>query len=89
MKTIILLLSLTMLCLTGCASWGNVTTTITDPNNQVWMVESRSDALVHVKSGEVEIIVDNRGRMSAFEAILGIVMTNVDFKITNKGDDED
>ena len=87
MKSIFIIL--TMLCLTGCAAWGNVTTTITDPNNQVWMVESRSDALVHVKSGEVEIIVDNRGRMSAFEAILGIVMTNVDFKISNKGDDED
>lgn len=78
-----------MLFLTGCASWGNVKTTITDPNSQIWVIESRSDALVHVKSGEVEIIVDNRGRMSAFEAILGIVMTNVDFKITNKGDDED
>ena len=68
------------LFLSGC-SLMNVKTTITNPQGEVWTVESKSDALVQIKTKDVEITVDNRGKMSAFEAILGIVMTNTNVNL--------
>jgi len=73
-------LFLSTLFLSGC-SMLNVKTTITDPNGLVWAVSSKSDALVQIKKTDTEITIDNRGRMSAFEAIMGTVMTNTDVNL--------
>jgi hypothetical protein len=69
----------------------NVKTTIQDPNGEVWTVSSKSDALVQIKQKEVEITIDNRGRMSVFEAILGMAMTNtnVNLGLSNKPQEVD
>ncbi|MEA3223334.1 MAG: hypothetical protein U9P49_09260 [Thermodesulfobacteriota bacterium] len=70
-----------VLVLMGCAT---VTTTIEDPQGEVWAVRSKSDAVVWVEKEGVTISVDNRGRMSAFESILGIVATKTNVEIRNK-----
>lgn len=78
------LLLVIMLCLflTGCGGMlGNVKTTIEDPEGKIWSIKSKSDALVQIKKDGVEITVDNKGRMSAFEAIMGITMTNTNIAL--------
>ena len=59
----------------------NVKTTITDPEGKMWIVDSKSDAHVQIKTKDAEISVNNKGRMSAFESILGIAMTNTDINL--------
>ncbi|MCK4240831.1 MAG: hypothetical protein KAX30_04350 [Candidatus Atribacteria bacterium] len=76
----ILLIIILALCLSGC-SLMNVKTTITDPDGKVWTVVSKSDAHVQIKTKDVEISVNNKGRMSAFESVLGIAMTNTDINL--------
>lgn len=88
------LLSAIILCLflTGCSVLStNVKTNIKDPEGKIWTIESKSDALVQIKKDGVEITVDNRGRMSAFEAIMGIVMTKTDINLglSNQPGDHD
>jgi len=55
-----------LLFMTGCV----VTTTYQTPDGLTYVVKSKSDALVTVKTESHEITVDNRGRPSAFELIL-------------------
>jgi len=68
------------LFLSGC-SLMNVKTTIMDPSGKVWTVSSKSDAVVSIKTKDVEVVVNNKGRMSAFESVLGIAMTNTDINL--------
>jgi len=59
----------------------NVKTEITAPDGKVWEISSKSDAVVSIKTKDTEIVVDNKGRMSVFESILGIAMTNTDINL--------
>lgn len=71
---------------------GTVTTEITDPDGQEWVVVSKDDALVtmtkKVKEHEsVEITVDNRGKPSAWAAFVQLLMMRTSFTVGEKDDD--
>lgn len=81
-----------MLLLQGCASVsekienaGQVETTISKTSNQkgepIWTVESKSDALVTAKTEEMDLTVDNRGKPSVWETILGLMFSRTDINI--------
>lgn len=73
------------LSLTGCA----VTTTITAPNDEIYVVQSKSDALVELHRGDDKILVDNRGRPSFLEVFFStLIMRSPDVQI-HSGDDND
>ena len=75
---IIILLILVM----GCAS---VETTITTPQNEIWIVQSKKDALVVLKQKDgTEITVDNRGKMSWIEGLMQYILAKPDIKLSNK-----
>ena len=76
----ILIMIMAALLLSGC-SFMNVMTTIEDPNGKIWTVSSKSDSVVSIKAKDAEIVVNNQGRMSAFEAVLGMVMTNTNVNL--------
>jgi hypothetical protein len=82
---VLLVIILTM-SLMGCSSLLNVRTTIEDPDGRIWKVESKSDALVQVKSKDAELVVDNRGRPSVLETMIGLAVTNtnVNLGLSNK-----
>lgn len=62
------LLSLVIvLLLAGCMS----TTTIKEPNGNVYEIVSRTDAVVHAKlSNSVSLTVDNRGKPSTLDELI-------------------
>jgi len=76
----ILTVAILALLLSGC-SLMNVKTTIEDPDGKVWTVSSKSDSVVSIKAKDAEIVVNNQGRMSAFEAVLGMAMTNTNVNL--------
>ena len=89
MKFILIIISI--LCLSGC-SLMNVKTTIQDPDGKVWEISCKPDAIVSIKQKNgTEVVVNNRGMMSAFESILGIAMTNTDINLglSNKAQEVD
>jgi len=57
-----------MLC--GCS----VKTTITLPDESVYSIKSKSDAIVSYKNKDVEITVDNRGNRSGFELLFPAIL---------------
>jgi len=69
----------------GCGLM-NVKTEITDPDGKTWTVNSKSDALVQIKTKDTEATVDNRGRPSTMENILGLALTktNVHLGLSNQ-----
>lgn len=56
--------------LAGCS----VTTTITLPDGDVYVVQSKSDALVEYSEGDKKVIVDNRGRPSFLEVFFSTLI---------------
>lgn len=68
----------------GCAS---VKTTITNPQNEIWIVQSKKDALVTLKQEDMEITVDNRGKMGIFENLMGIMLMKTEINLKNKEGD--
>lgn len=64
---------------------GQVETTISKTSNQkgepIWTVESKSDALVTAKTEEMDLTVDNRGKPSVWETILGLMFSRTDINI--------
>ena len=74
----------TLLFTIGCAS---VKTTITSPQGDIWEVQSKKDALVTLKQNEVEITVDNRGKLGLFENLMGIIFMKTDIELKNKEGD--
>ena len=81
-----------MLLLQGCASVsekienaGQVETTISKTSNQkgepIWTVNSKSDALVDAKIEGAEIMVNNQGKPSVWETILGLMFSRTDINI--------
>lgn len=69
-NTLILLLLLT---LSGCVGFGNVTSTLTLPNGEKYVVNSKPDALVEFEQKGRKVTVDNRGRPGLIEQILGAI----------------
>lgn len=65
----------------GCTS---IKTTITDPNGQVYIVESKKDALVTFHKDNVNLVVDNRGKMGVFENLMGIMLMKTEVSLKNK-----
>ena len=59
---------LMLLLLPGC-TWLNATTTVTMPNNDIYTVSSRRNAVVEFQDGDKRIVVDNRGKLSGFELV--------------------
>lgn len=67
-KPIICLIAL--LLITGCVTT-KVQTKIEDPQGQVWLLTSKSDALVEIKKPDGTIVkVDNRGKPTFFETYM-------------------
>lgn len=55
----------------GCAFNAPITSTIEDPEGQIWTILSKSDALVEIKRPDGVIVkVDNRGKPSFFETYM-------------------
>lgn len=73
----IILLVLTI----GCAS---VKTTITNPQGEIWIVQSKKDALVKLEKKDIKIEVDNRGKLGLFENLMGIIFMKTDIELKNK-----
>ena len=46
-------------------------TQIIEPDGNIYIIKSKSDALIIMKSAEREITVDNRGKPNIFESLLG------------------
>ena len=65
MKLKMLMIIVIMFC--GCT----VKTQIIKPGGDVYTIKSKSDAMVSMKSDNVEIIVDNKGKPNIFESLLG------------------
>ncbi len=65
----------------GCAA---VETTITSPQGDMWIVQSKRDACVTMKKDGVELIVDNKGKLGLFENLMGIIFMKTDVEIKNK-----
>ena len=65
LKLKILIIALVFAC--GCT----VKTQIIEPDGSIYIIESKSDAMVSVKNGERDIVVDNRGKPNIFESLLG------------------
>lgn len=70
MKLPICLICACICLLTGCA----VTTTITMPDGDVYVVQSKADALVEFSEGDKKVIVDNRGRPSFLEVFFSTLI---------------
>lgn len=70
MKPWLLIFVLCLLTLTGCA----VTTALQTPTGDVYIVISKSDAVVSLKQGDMEIVVDNRGRPTFLEAFFSVLI---------------
>ena len=68
MKQILILL--TFLTMTGCATL----TTVTWHDGKVITIKSKHDAMVTVKQPDGEVTVDNRGKPNIFESILGYTL---------------
>lgn len=51
----------------GCT----VKTQIIEPDGSIYIIESKSDSLVSMKSEDRLIVVDNRGKPNIFESLLG------------------
>ena len=67
-KAIICFIS--VLLITGCVTT-RVQTEIIDPEGQVWLLTSKSDALVEIKKPDGTIVkVDNRGKATFFETYM-------------------
>jgi len=82
-KTMKWIIIITLLFTIGCAS---VKTTITNPQGETYIVQSKKDALVTMKKDGVELIVDNRGKLGLFENLMGIIFMKTDIELKNKGD---
>jgi len=83
-KTMKWIIIITLLFTIGCAS---VKTTITNPQGEVWIVQSKKDALVKLEKEGVKIEVDNRGKLGLFENLLGIIFMKTDIELKNKEGD--
>ena len=66
----------------GCAS---VKTTITNPQNEVWIVQSKKDAMVTLKQGDTELTIDNRGKPGIFENLMGIMLMKTEVNLSSAG----
>lgn len=72
------------LLVAGCAT---IKTTVTDPQGKVYVVESKKDALVTYKKDDVNLVVDNRGKMGIFENLMGIMLMKTEINLKNKDGD--
>jgi len=59
-----------MLLALGCT----IKTQITEPDGSVYTIQSKSDSMVTMRNGGLEIIVDNKGKPNIFESLLGWVL---------------
>lgn len=83
-RSIIILFIFTLVGCVGCAS---VKTTITSPDKEIWVVQSKKDALVKLEKEGTKIEVDNRGKLGLFENLMGIIFMKTDIDLKNKGGD--
>lgn len=72
---------------TGCASLNITETRIATPEGDIYIVSSKKDAMVTLKKGGTELIVDNRGKMGLFENLMGIMLMKTDVNLKNKKGD--
>ena len=62
--------TIALLLIVGCATT-KIHTTITDPEGQIWVLVSKSDAVVEIKRPDGTIVkVDNRGKPTFFETYM-------------------
>lgn len=68
MKTTLLIVTLFLLY--GCT----VKTEIIKPNGDIYIIKSKADALVVMKSGDEEFTIDNRGQPNIFQSFLSWIL---------------
>lgn len=61
----------------SCATWGSREATVLLPNGNRYVVTCQSDGQLKYKQGEVSIEVDNRGRPSFIEQVLGTAVLGI------------
>lgn len=69
-------LTVILLLLPSCALIPTKTT-ITMPNEEVYVVKSKSDALVVLKQGDTEMTVDNRGKPTLIEQLSVLIFGSI------------
>ena len=74
-----ILFGVAMFSLCGCASLTQVETRAWKTPEGVWVVKSKSDAMVTVEKDK--IIVDNRGRLGFWEGLLQYMLMKPDIEI--------
>ena len=67
------LILIIVLSFTACT----VTRTVIMPDGSIYVVKSQKDDLVTLKKGDVEFMVDGRGRPGMVEQALGIMFMNL------------
>ena len=75
--TIIILLVLVI----GCAT---ITTTIEDPEGNIWTVVSKKDSIVKLDNDGVKLEVNNQGKLGIIESIFGVLIMKTDIELSNK-----
>ena len=78
----VILSILLLLFMVGCAT-AVTKTTITNPSNEVWVVHSKSDALVKIEQEGVKVEVDNRGKTGFWEGIMQYLLIKPNISLSN------
>lgn len=73
-------LIVTIILTVGCSA----KMTITDPDGRIWKIVSKKNALVKYKDPNVDITVDNRGKLGVVESVFGVLMLKTDINLSNK-----
>ena len=75
---LIILLVLVM----GCT--GAVKRIVVMPDGETYSVSSKKDAMVLLKQGDIELIVDNKGKTTWVEGLLQYVLSKPNINLSNK-----
>lgn len=70
-----------MLFMVGCTTITR--TTITSPSNEVWVVHSKSDALVKIEWEGAKVEVDNRGKTGFWEGLIQYLLIKPNINLSN------
>ena len=85
MKTITIIFCILLMAIVSCSpNFGNIKTKIiSGTGDTLYTIESKSDAMVTYKDTKagVEFTVDNKGKITVWEQIFGILVTKPDISI--------
>lgn len=76
-----------LMLIVGCASLNTTETRVVTPEGDIYIVNSKKNAMVTLRKKGTELIVDNRGKMGLFENLMGIMLMKTDINLKNKEGD--